>query len=611
MIVRPESAPAPGLGFIPILALWAGMVAAALELLALVVRRSIMNEVGFVGPDVWWTVPLVDVVFFLVVGGVLIVLGAVLRRGQWWLIALWVFTFLGMVGLLYSVPLHRAAALLVAVGVATQAARVAGGRSQQFHRLVMRSCPWLLLVAVGTGVLVRGGAAFRERRAVAASRAVEARTPNVLLIVLDTVRAIDLGIYGYERATTPELKKWAERGVLYEWAFAVAPWTLPSHAAMFTGRLVHEMSADWMVPLDDRWPTLAEVLSRRGYATGGFSANTDYVSAEVGLARGFAHFDDYSLTPGLILRSAALGRAVGRNQLIRRIIGNDQLLGRKNAPAISKAFLRWIEERQGQPWFAFLNYYDAHRPYQPPPPFDTLFASAGIRPDPRFRQDEDPEHPWSSDDARNFIAAYDGAIAYLDAELGKLFAELERRGELGRTLVILTSDHGEEFGEHRLYDHGHSLYLASLQVPLLVWWPGGTAGGRRVTEAVSLRDIPKTVAVAVGLGQATAFPGRSLSRFWAGDDGGPDTVVSGVKQVARQPAWYPASRGDLIAVATDSFRLIWNLGDSTEELYQYRSDPGERIRLEATGQGRAYADRLRARIDTLLAATTRGADQSQ
>ena len=611
MTARRELTPNPGLGFIPVLALWAGIVAAALELLGLAVRRSVMKEFGFVGPDVWWTVPLVDVVFFLAVGAVLMVGGAMWRRWPWWQIALWLFAFLAVIGVLYAVPLHRAAALLVAAGVATQAARVAGGRPQQFHRLVTRSSPWLVLAAVGTGVVVRGGAIFRERRALAASRAVEARTPNVLLIVLDTVRAIDLGLYGYERPTTPELSKWAARGVLFERAFAVAPWTLPSHASMFTGRLVHEMSADWMVPLDDRWPTLAELLSRRGYATGGFSANTDYVSAEVGLARGFARFDDYSLTPGLILRSAALGRAAGRNQLIRRIIGNDQLLGRKNAPAISHAFLEWIEDRQGQPWFAFLNYYDAHRPYQPPPPFDTLFASAGIRPDPRFRQDEDPEHPWSSDDARNFIAAYDGAIAYLDHELGTLFAELERRGELGRTLVILTSDHGEEFGEHRLYDHGHTLYLASVQVPLLVWWPGGTAGGRRVTDAVSLRDIPQTVATAVGAGTDAPFPGRSLSRFWTGSEAGPDTVVSEVRKVARQPEWYPASRGDMIAVATDSFRLIRNLGDGTEELYEYRSDPGERVRLETTGQGRAYADRFRARIDALLAATTRGAQPSQ
>jgi hypothetical protein len=128
---------------------------------------------------------------------------------------------------------------------------------------------------------------------------------------------------------------------------------------------------------------------------------------------------------------------------------------------------------------------------------------------------------------------------------------------------------------------------------------------------VSLRDIPATVTGGAGIVAGSPFPGRSLRRFLDGDPGRPDTVVSGVRQVARQPAWYPASRGDLIAVAADSLRFIRNLGDRSEEMYNFRADPAERDRLEATGQGRPSADRFRARIDALLAATTRGADQSQ
>jgi arylsulfatase A-like enzyme len=583
-----------------------------MELVSLQVRRLALDELAFVGSDVWWTVPLVDVLLFLLVAAGLVVARLAWRGGPWWQVELWILTFLALIGVLYSLPgLHRIAALLVAAGVATQAVRITSRKPERFHRLVRRSVPWLLLAAVVGGTVVRGREIVRERRGLAALQEAQANTPNILLIVLDTVRAMDLGLYGYGRPTTPELNAWAARGVIYRRAFSTAPWTLPSHASMFTGRLVHEMSADWMVPLDDQWPTLAEVLARKGYATAGFSANTDYVSGEVGLARGFAHFDDYSLTPGLILRSSALGRAVGRNQLIRRIIGNDKLLGRKNAPDIGRAFLNWIERRQGRPWFAFLNYYDAHRPYQPPAPYDTMFASPDVRPDPRFRQDEDPEHPWSARDARNFIAAYDGAIAYLDAELGKLFTELERRGEFQRTLVILTSDHGEEFGEHRLYDHGHSLYLASLHVPLMLWWPGSAPAGLNVHEAVSLRDIPATVATAAGIGADSPFPGRSLSRFWSGEAGGPDTVVSGVRKVALQPTWFPASRGDLIALAVDSLRFIRNLGDRSEELYNYLADPGERVRLDTTGPGRISAERFRARTDALLAGTTRGAELSQ
>jgi arylsulfatase A-like enzyme len=603
--------PKSGPSFVLVLAVWTGILAAVLELAGMTIRRLALDEFLFVGRDVWWTVPLVDVVLFLVVGVGLLLLRLVWRSGPWWQIGLWVFGFLGTVGVLYTFPeLHRLAAALIGAGVATQVVRLAGSREARFRRLVQRTAPWLLLLAVGSGVVIRGRAVWRERRSLAGLPAAPAGAPNVLLIVLDTVRAIDLGLYGHSKPTTPELERWIQRGVVYRWAFSTAPWTLPSHASMFTGRLVHEMAADWMVPLEEEFPTLAEALASRGYATAGFSANTDYVSDEVGLARGFAHFDDYSLTPGLMLRSAALGRAVGRNRVIRRLLGIEKLLGRKDAPEMSAAFLDWIDGREG-PWFGFINYYDAHRPYQPPAPYDVMFASDSTRPDPRFRQDEDPENPWTPQDVRNFLVAYDGAIAYLDAQLSLLFAELERRGLFGRTLVIVTSDHGEEFGEHRLYDHGHSLYQASVHVPLLVWLPRGEAAGREVNESVSLRDIPATVMDLAG-GTGTPFPGRSLARFWReGGPGAPDTVVSGVKRVLRQPEWYPASRGDMIALTTDSLRFIRNLGDSTEEMYRSRTDMAERDELSQTGAGRIAAGHFRARVAALTAGINRGADQSQ
>ena len=380
-------------GFLFRLALWAGILAAAVELTLLLVRRFAFRELLFVGRDVWWTVPLVDLVLFLGIAVVLFVAGRFWRRLPWWQVGLWVFAFLAVASVLYSFPsIHRLAMVLLSAGIATTVVRFARARPEPFGRMVARTSPWLLLAVVMAGAAIRGSAIIAERRSLGSLPEAQG-APNVLLIVLDTVRAVDLGLYGYERPTTPRLAEWVKRGVVYRTAFSAAPWTLPSHASMFTGRLTHEMTADWMIPLDDRYPTLAEVLASRGYATAGFSANTDYVSAEVGLARGFAHFDDYSLTPGLILRSASLGRAVGRNPLVRRIFGLEQLLGRKNAPDISTAFLDWTEGRRGTPWFAVLNYYDAHRPYQPPEPFYSMFATGETRPDPRFRQDENPENP--------------------------------------------------------------------------------------------------------------------------------------------------------------------------------------------------------------------------
>jgi hypothetical protein len=259
------TSPPFGTGFLPVLAVWAGILAAGLELGSLLVRRLVLDQLVFVGSDVWWTVPLVDVLLFLLVAAGLMVFRLAWRSGPWWQVELWVLAFLALIGVLYSLPgLHRIAVLLVAAGVATQVVRIARGKPQRFHRLVLRSYPWLLFAAVMVGTVVRGGEIVREKRALAALPVAGANTPNILLIVLDTVRAMDLGLYGYGRPTTPELNEWAMRGVVYRRAFSTAPWTLPSHASMCTGRLVHEMSADWMVPLDDQWPTLAEVLARKG-----------------------------------------------------------------------------------------------------------------------------------------------------------------------------------------------------------------------------------------------------------------------------------------------------------------------------------------------------------
>ena len=133
------------------------------------------------------------------------------------------------------------------------------------------------------------------------------------------------------------LKQWARQGIVFRKAFSTAPWTLPSHASILTGRLQPELTVNWFVPLDGTYPTLAETLATRGYATAGFSANTNYASGETGLARGFARFDDYPLSPVYLLRSSALGRSIGRTMQRFGVVAPG-LLGRKRAPAVSQPF---------------------------------------------------------------------------------------------------------------------------------------------------------------------------------------------------------------------------------------------------------------------------------
>lgn len=589
------------------LAAWAALVAAALELIGIVLRRAAGDRILFVGRDVWWTVPLVDLVGFLGVAVILIGMSRLLPRFTWWWVGLWFFGFLTVFALGYTFPAaHRLAWLLLAIGVATQVVRFAAKHPAGLRRLVRLTLPVLATAALGA-VAVRS-LAWRKARASAAPANASAgqaagSRPNVLLIVLDTVRRLNLSLYGYGRETTPQLSRWKRRGVRFDWAFSTSPWTLPSHASMFTGRFAHELSTDWSRPLDNAYPTLAEVLARHGYLTAGFVANTDYASAETGLARGFGYYDDYSLSPGLILRSAALGRALGRNPILRRALGGGSSLGRKPAPEISRKFITWLgRQRQAHPWFAFLNYYDAHRPYQPPEPYFSRFAPTGVEPNPRFLEVEDPANPWGPRDVTAFLAAYDGAIAYLDAQVSELLEELDRQRVLEHTLVIITSDHGEEFDEHELFDHGHSVYLASVHVPLLILPPGQVRPARGVVAAaVSLRNLPATVLDLVGVGASGGLPGRSLAPLWRDGVSGLvfDTVASSVRRVAGQPAWFPASRGDLIGVVEDSLRYIRILQDGSEELFAFLRDPGERYDLTRDSIWAPVLTRLRRTVDGL------------
>ncbi|MBK6308959.1 MAG: sulfatase-like hydrolase/transferase [Gemmatimonadetes bacterium] len=387
--------------------------------------------------------------------------------------------------------------------------------------------------------------------------------------------------------------------MVFTHAYSTAPWTLPSHASMMTGRWMHEMSADWMVPLDSTYPTLAEALAAAGYRTGGFVANTDYASAEVGLDRGFGHFEDYTLNASQVLRSSSLWRAIARIEPVRRVLGNYDNLGRRTAPDISSAFRRWRSRDSSRPYFAFLNYYDAHRPYLPPEEYATKFQTPGVPLNTRYRKENGsvPNPPTAQ--IQGAIDAYDGAIAYLDEQIGELLRDMEQRGELRNTIVIIAADHGEEFFEHLLWDHGNSLYAPSVHVPLLVLAPGRVPAGVRVSSPVSVRSIPVTVTELLGLSSGPRFPGRSLRAAWSDSIVG-DSILLGVRQVQRQPERYPVSGGNLGAVVAGSTQYIRNFGNGAEELYDGAHDPMQRRNLATRPEWRGTRDRLRSAVDSLF-----------
>lgn len=401
--------------------------------------------------------------------------------------------------------------LILAAGIATQASRILAPAGRQ--SAVIRAGAMLAALYVVTAGAMEATRVYRERESPGV--AAPSGAPNVLLVILDTVRGASLSLLG-GRAGTPHLDTLAANGILFERAISPAPWTLPSHATLFTGLWPHEHGADWRSPLGDGPTTLAEVFARQGYRTGGFVSNLIYTSREHGLDRGFQVYRDYRRSPGAILRSASLGQTLLTTTLVRRLVRFYDVAGRKAGRHVNGEFLDWEGRVAGQPWFAFLNYFDAHEPFVPRAPFAGQY-SAGLPPrrfdQLRFWSVEGGMANWSAlqpAEVEAERAAYEEAITGLDADIGALLAELRRRGILDRTLVVVTSDHGELFGEHNTHAHGNSTFWRTVHVPLLVSWPGHLVGGQRITTAVSLRDLPASILGLALPGSASALPGNSL-----------------------------------------------------------------------------------------------------
>ena len=293
----------------------------------------------------------------------------------------WLFATLAIWAALLRLPLYGACSLLLAAGLGRPISDAVAtrGRSPRTVRYTLAGLLGLLGVLAA---LSSGRQAIREHLAVAGLPPPPAGARNVVLIVWDTVRAYNLSLYGYPRNTTPNLARWARKGVRYNLALAPAPWTYPSHSCFFTGQWPFQLNSQWKFTLDTPDPTLAEYLASRGYQTAGFAANTNCCNYETGLDRGFAHFEDYPLTPRSLLGRTVPGNWILMNILYRGHYHDMKWIGlqSRGARGINEAFLDWLRRRRpDRPFFAFLNYFDAHEPYIPPPGYEGRF---GIRPRP-------------------------------------------------------------------------------------------------------------------------------------------------------------------------------------------------------------------------------------
>jgi len=601
-----------------------GLATGLLELLSLVIRVKLFEKGFFLRSRHFvWMVPVSDLAIFGSVGLAL----ALVSWSTGWLTmrgVVRVLLFLACISLLLLVRgLNSLASALLAAGVALRVAPWVEARLRRSWSRVHWGAGALAVVLV----LLLGQAIARDMssRYLAKGRPPlrPGQVPNILLIVLDTVRADRLSLYGYGRDTTPNLARLADQGVRFDRARASAPWTLPSHASLFTARWPHELDVERLGRLDTTCTTLAEFLGARGYATAGFVANQFYCGHESGLARGFDSYEDFPVNAPEVLRASSLGWLLSR--VAARLGGelgwwlSGDAAGtvtldftRKDARAINREFLDWLSTHGETPFFAFLNYFDAHDPYLTPRGATSRCAAV-----PKSRTDfamlrdwqKLDKHALSPRDIQLARDGYDNCIASLDHELGRLIGELESRGVLEQTLLILTADHGEQFGEHGDFGHGFSLYEPEIHVPLVVVFPGRVPRGRVAGEAVSLRDVPATVIDLLGSQGDSPFPGTSLAAAWRPQpdqhSGSSRTTFSELDAPIEDlpgPRNKATFDGPIQAVVSDGNVYIRH-GSGAEELYNLDADPTESQNQSGKQAAGPILDRCRRILDQLIPST--------
>ncbi|WP_436935077.1 sulfatase [Halovenus marina] len=448
--------------------------------------------------------------------------------------------------------------------------------------------------------------------------------PNILLVVLDAVRADHTTVHGHHRETTPNIEALASDGVQFENAFAPSIWTLPSHGGLFTGNLpshsdVRRSSRD--LPTDTT--TLSEHIKAQGYRTFSSSAGAHLRSGR-GFSRGFdVYKETYRIRPdATALSKMVRDRSFAKQTLFSLTRGPD-----KKTLYKFDALKRWIANGDDEPFFAFINCKTAHNPYNPPRPYKSMFCDGLSRPRYEFLErlssqvGQRSQSVAGMDGTRlrkmsesfplmggEFVPTeaewevirswYDGAIRYLDYRVGELVDFLDARGELDDTVVVITADHGELFGEHGLEKHNYSLAEQLLHVPLVVKPAGEQRGGDTVESMVSLLDLFPTLIEAAG-GTPPERPFAETlydladrprhEHVFAELDGMEDAVP---KQ--RYPALDDSELGQpRQSVRNDQYKLVRRI-DGTTTLYDWRADPEE-----STDLTDEYPDIVAALTDVL------------
>jgi len=399
------------------------------------------------------------------------------------------------------------------------------------------------------------------------------RPSNVLLISIDTLRADHLGSYGYERDTSPFLDRLAAEGVVFEHAHSTAPLTAPAHASLLSGLYPRKHQVRSFGPsVPTRYGTLASLLGEQGYAT----AAVVNMAALAPMQRGFERW--------MLVPHARGSRATGRMVAARALAS--------------------LEE-SALPYFLFLHFYDVHSDYDPRPEYVQLFAESydgpatgATRQLSAFRTGE---IQLGLGDARHLMNLYDAGIRQLDDELARLFQELESGGHLEDTLLVITSDHGEEFLEHGSFLHGRTLHQELVRVPL-IFWGAGVPAGVRIEQPVSLVDVLPTLLTRVGAPLPEHIDGIDVSALWWLED----PAASERPIFAEADNWIAnEDRNFRRAVRLGPWTLHYDAESDSAALYDLRSDPLEQ--RDRSGENPQLAAQLRLALARFLPRSQRKA----
>lgn len=412
------------------------------------------------------------------------------------------------------------------------------------------SPPWLkafcfILTLTLTITIAAGCKRLRQKAA-------KTDKPPIVLFVIDTLRADHVGAYGYARPTTPNLDQFAAKALRFNHAYATASWTVPSMSSLFTGvypwdhgvtkaELVNVQEIEYQLTLNDQFQTLAEALRDAGYETFGVSGNY-HMHEKYGMAQGFAHYKTFAF---------------------------------RDRDQVDMQVKDWLEQlrrvrQQGKPYFLYVHYFDPHHPYLAVDPFIREWL-------PKFDEEELKKivlenfaeeantgyFQKNPDKMQILIDLYDSEVKAADDSVGRWLRELP---DIDQSLVVITSDHGEAFGDHDNLIHGRDLYNETLRVPLLVKFPGWKNPGAAVDTHVSLIDLYPTLAGVARAEKPTYLAGVDLIPLLQQPN--PERNLFATVERADELTWR--------AVVGPQYKWLLNVAADRQELYDLTTDPGEK-----------------------------------